>query len=293
MGEVTVGIAPDSWGVWFADDPRQTPWSRYLDEVASLGFTWTELGPYGYMPTDRAELERELETRRLRLAAGAVMFDLEDPDAAARVADEIEHVCALVKSLGGSYLLIIDDVYTNLFTGESRLPAALDPDGWSRLVDTTVALCETAERHGLRAAFHPHAQTHVEYEEQIERLLEDAPPLTLCLDVGHHAYCGGDPVSFLRRHADRVSYLHLKSVDKEFADRVQRDGIPFAEAVAQGVFVEPSRGVVDFSALRSAINDVGFDGYGIIEQDMYPTDFDRPLPIARRTQEYLSGLGLK
>jgi inosose dehydratase len=293
MGEVTVGIAPDSWGVWFADDPRQTPWSRYLDEVASLGFTWTELGPYGYMPTDRAELERELETRRLRLAAGAVMFDLEDPDAAARVADEIEHVCALVKSLGGSYLLIIDDVYTNLFTGESRLPAALDPDGWSRLVHTTVGLCETAERHGLRAAFHPHAQTHVEYEEQIERLLEDAPPLTLCLDVGHHAYCGGDPVSFLRRHADRVSYLHLKSVDKEFADRVQRDGIPFAEAVAQGVFVEPSRGVVDFSALRSAINDVGFDGYGIIEQDMYPTDFDRPLPIARRTQEYLSGLGLK
>ena len=74
---------------------------------------------------------------------------------------------------------------------------------------------------------------------------------------------------------------------------MQRDGIPFAEAVAQGVFVEPSRGVVDFSALRSAINDVGFDGYGIIEQDMYPTDFDRPLPIARRTQEYLSGLGLK
>lgn len=293
MGEVTVGIAPDSWGVWFADDPRQTPWSRYLDEVASLGFTWTELGPYGYMPTDRARLERELEARDLRLAAGAVMFDLEDPDASARTADEVEEVCALVKDLGGSYLLIIDDVYTNLFTGESRLPARLDPDAWARMVQTTVSLCETADEHGLRAAFHPHAQTHVEYEEQIERLLEDAPPLTLCLDLGHHAYCGGDPVAFLRRHADRVSYLHLKSVDREFADRVQREGIPFAEAVAQGVFVEPSEGVVDFQALRSAIEDVGYEGYAIIEQDMYPADFDRPLPIARRTQEYLSGLGLK
>jgi inosose dehydratase len=293
MGGVSVGIAPDSWGVWFADDPRQTPWSRYLDEVASLGFTWTELGPYGYMPTDRSQLERELESRHLRLAAGAVMFDLEDRGAAARIAEEVEQVCALVKALGGSYLLIIDDVYTNLFTGESRLPAELDPESWSRLVQTTVDLCETAERHSLRAAFHPHAQSHVEYEAQIERLLEDAPPLTLCLDLGHHAYCGGDPVAFLRRHADRVSYLHLKSVDKEFADRVQRDGIPFAEAVAQGVFVEPSEGVVDFQALRSAIDEVGYEGYAIIEQDMYPTDFDRPLPIARRTQEYLSGLGLK
>src|SRR5579884_2644938 len=179
MGEVTVGIAPDSWGVWFPDDPRQTPWSRYLDEVASLGFTWTELGPYGYMPTERAELERELDSRNLRLAAGAVMFDLEDRDASARAADEVERVCALVKALGGPHLLIIDDVYTNLFTGESRLPAELDPAGWSRLVQTTVGLCEPAERHGLRAAVHPHAQTHIEYEEQIERLLDDAPPVAL------------------------------------------------------------------------------------------------------------------
>lgn len=293
MGEVSVGIAPDSWGVWFAQDARQTPWTRYLDEVASLGFTWTELGPYGYMPKDAGDLERELESRRLRLAAGAVMFDLEDPEAAARIADEVEQVCALVKSLGGSYLLIIDDVYTDLFTGVSRLPAELDPPAWSELVQTTLRLCEAADRHGLRAAFHPHAQSHVEYEAQIERLLEDAPPLTLCLDLGHHAYCGGDPVAFLRRHADRVSYLHLKSVDEEFANRVRRDGIPFAEAVAKGVFVEPSEGVVDFRALRDAIDEVGYDGYAIIEQDMYPTEFDRPLPIARRTQEYLSGLGLR
>jgi inosose dehydratase len=89
-----------------------------------------------------------------------------------------------------------------------------------------------------------------------------------------------------------VSYLHLKSVDKEFADRVQREGIPFAEAVAQGVFVEPAKGVVDFRELLAAIDDVGYEGYAIIEQDMYPTDFGRPLPIAQRSQRYLSGLGL-
>ena len=58
------------------------------------------------------------------------------------------------------------------------------------------------------------------------------------------------------------------------------------------MFVEPSLGAVDFAALRDVIADSGYDGFAIVEQDMYPADFDRPLPIARRTYEYLSGLGL-
>jgi inosose dehydratase len=288
---MTIGIAPDSWGVWFADDPRQTPWTRYLDEVSEAGFRNTELGPYGYMPTELEQLRDELGSRQLSLLAGAVMFDLEDSEAAKRAADEAEAVCGLVSALGGSFLLIIDDVYTDLFTGEQRLPAELDDDAWQRLVSTVVSLCDQAERHGLRAAFHPHAQCHVEYESQIERLLADAPPVSLCLDVGHHAYCGGDPVAFVRRHPSEISYLHLKSVDGELSRTVRDTGIPFAQAVADGVFVEPSEGIVDFRALRDAIDEIGYEGFATIEQDMYPTDFDRPLPIALRTREYLSGIG--
>jgi inosose dehydratase len=291
MGTVTVGIAPDSWGVWFPDDPRQTPWERYLDEITELGFRHTELGPYGYLPTDRGRLEAELERRGLSLTAGAVMFDLEDPAAVQRTADEVEQVCATVSALGGQYLVIIDDVFTNQFTGEPRRPAELDDGEWAQLVATTVALCERAEHHGLRGAFHPHAQSHVEYESQIERLLADAPEVTLCLDVGHHAYCGGDPVAFMDRHAQRIPYLHLKSVDGQLAQRVREEGIPWAQAVADGVFVEPSEGVVDFQALREVVDRVGYDGVATIEQDMYPTEFDRPLPIARRSKAFLSSLG--
>src|ERR1700735_796024 len=86
--KVKLGVAPDSWGVWFADDPRQTPWTRYLDEAAQTGVAWTELGPYGYMPTDPDALARELSSRNLALAAGAVMFDLEDSDSWERVRQE-------------------------------------------------------------------------------------------------------------------------------------------------------------------------------------------------------------
>src|SRR5579871_3940373 len=250
-----IGSAPDSWGVWFPDDPRQPPWSQFLDEVAQAGYAWIELGPYGYLPTDRAELERELARRELRVAGTFVSFDLEDPGAFAANRDEIERTCRLLRELEAPHLVLIDGIYTDLHSG------ALLRD--------------------------------VELEAQVERLLEDVPELALCLDVGHFAYrAGGDPVAFFRRHAARVRHLHLKSVDGAIRDRVVRDGVPFCDAVRDGIFVEPSRGVVDFPALRDALLEVDYDGFAIAEQDMYPAPFDRPLPIARRTFEYFRALGL-
>src|SRR5437763_654175 len=60
MRQLRLGTCPDSWGVWFADDPLQTPWERFLDEVADVGYEWLELGPYGYLPTDPARLADEV-----------------------------------------------------------------------------------------------------------------------------------------------------------------------------------------------------------------------------------------
>jgi inosose dehydratase len=287
-----LGSAPDSWGVWFADDPRQMPWTRFLDEIAEAGYAWTELGPFGYLPTDPAVLERELAARGLGLAAVFVKFDLEDPDAWRPAAAELDELAPFIRSLGGEYLVIIDELYTEEASGAARFAPVLDDAAWSQLVDGTARVMEAAGRHGLRPVFHPHAQTHVEYEDQIERLLADVDGLELCLDVGHHAYCGGEPVRFFARHRDRIPYLHLKSVDRELQDRVAREGLSFAGAVAEGVFVEPSLGAVDFEALRDLIVETGYTGYAIVEQDMYPAEFDRPLPIAKRTHAYLSGLGL-
>jgi inosose dehydratase len=287
-----LGSAPDSWGVWFPADPRQTPWSRFLDEIAEAGYHWTELGPFGYLPTDPDVLARELSARGLGLAGGFVKFDLEDDEAWRRAEPELEELGPFLRRLGGEYLVILDELYTDEATGADRVPPTLDDASWRRLCETMRRVMEASERHGLRPVFHPHAQSHVEYEDQIERLLDDVDGLQLCFDVGHHAYCGGDPVRFYERHADRIPYLHLKSVDAELRERVARDGLSFTAAVAEGVFVEPSLGSVDFERLRDLMAAAGYDGYAIVEQDMYPAEFDRPLPIARRTHAYLTGLGL-
>ncbi|MCX6044549.1 MAG: 2-keto-myo-inositol dehydratase, partial [Chloroflexi bacterium] len=77
--DIKVGSAPDSWGVWFPNDAKQTPWSRFLDEIAEAGYEWTELGPYGYLPTDLATLRAELAKRHLKVAATFAMGNLEEP----------------------------------------------------------------------------------------------------------------------------------------------------------------------------------------------------------------------
>jgi len=290
---VTLGSAPDSWGIWFADDPRQTPAHRFLDEVAAAGYRWIELGPYGYLPTDPVELRRELERRELGVSGTFVMFPLEDGARWQAMREEVERTCQLITLLGGRYLILIDDVYTDLFTGASLAPDDLDDPAWAQLVATTNEIGEAAAKHGLQVVFHPHAETHVEYEEQIERFLADTDAqIGLCLDVGHHAYRGGDPIAFIRAHHGRIPYLHLKSVDREVQARVEAEGIPFAKAVAIDMFVEPSAGAVDFAALKGVLDETGYDGFGIVEQDMYPAPFDKPFPIAKRTHEYLRQIGL-
>lgn len=293
---LTIGSAPDSWGVWFPDDPRQTPWPRFLNEIALAGYTWTELGPYGYLPTDLATLQGELARRGLGVSGSFVMGDLAAPDTSWPLLERQLHGWGpLLRDLGAGFLVLIDDSYTDLFTGALRAPPQLDAAGFQRLVDTTSRIAEIARRaYGLSLVFHPHAQTHVEHEAQIEALLAATEPelVGLCLDTGHHAYCGGDPVAFLGRHHARIPYLHLKSVDRDLRERVAAEGIPFAEAVAMGVFVEPAQGMVDFLALRDLLVRLDHRGFAIVEQDMFPAPPDTPLPIARRTRAYLREIGL-
>ena len=292
---IKVGTGPDSWGVWFANSPKQIPWCRFLDEVVEAGYKWIELGPYGYLPTDLPTLRGELERRDLRVSGTFALANLEEPSAWPEVEKQVLGGGALVAALGGEYLLLIDELHTDWFTGERLAPARLDAAAWQRLIDTTHKVADIVRKQfGLRLAFHSSPDTHVAYEDQIEALLEQTDPehVSLGLDIGHFTYRGIDPVSFIRRHHKRIPYLHLKSVDLSVQKRVEAEDIPFAKAVQMGIFCEPSKGNVDYLALRDVLHEVDFSGYAIVEQDMYPAAFDKPLPIAKRTRAYLREIGI-
>jgi inosose dehydratase len=292
---IKMGSAPDSWGVWFPSDPKQMPWQRFLDEIALVGYEWIELGPYGYMPPHLPTLKAELEKRRLRVSGTFAMAHLEEPSAWPELERQVQGAGELLAGLGAPFLVLIDDTYSDQFTGRPTKPSRLDASSWRRLIDTTHRVADVAaEQFGLQVVFHPHAETHVEYEDQIERFLEQTDPgrISLCLDTGHHAYRGGDPIAFFRKHQDRIRYLHLKSVDADVQRRVESERIPIVTAVGMDIFCEPSRGVIDFRALRDALREVDYDGFAIVEQDMYPAPFDKPLPIAQRTRAYLREIGI-
>jgi len=293
---IEIGIGPDSWGVWAPDSPNQIPWQRCLDETAEAGYKWTELGPFGYFPTDPAVLRRELYSRGLKLSAATVMQGhLDSVSDWPRVEEQLNDAGGLGAAMGARHLVLIDDTYMGLDTGETTTAAEIDDDGWKRLVDSTHRVADIArERFGLPIAYHPHVETHVQYEAEIEAFLEATDPdrVSLVLDTGHHAYAGGEPVSFMAKNHRRVSYLHVKSVDEELRARVKAEGLPMMKATAMGIFVEPPAGVVDFEAFSKVLGEVGYDGLITVEQDMFEPPLDVPLPIAKRTRDYLRRIGL-
>ena len=292
--KIDIGSAPDSWGVWFGSDPKQTPWPRFLDEVAEAGYEWIELGPVGYLPTDPKQLMPELDRRGLKVTAAFSMMPLEDESIRPALKQELLTAGELLQTLGARHYVLIDDTYTDVFTGALKHPRDLDDDAWKRLIETAHQAAEVVRQFNLTLVYHPHADTHVESEPQIERFLADTDPnaVSLCLDTGHHAYRLGDPVAFMRRHADRIRYLHLKNIDPVKREQVERDRIPFGQAVAEEMFCEPAHGAVDFAAFRDVLSEVDYNGVAIVEQDMYPAPFDKPLPIAKRTRQYLRSIGM-
>ncbi len=291
---IRIGTAPVSWGVWFPSDPNQPHWHLFLDQAAEAGYEWIELGPAGYMPANPETVKAELSAHGLRACGQVVMRHLEDVSLWPQIEQEARTVCEALASMNARFLILIDDAYTDLNTGEVKIDPELDDAAWHRLVETLVKVASLArDEFGLTMVFHPHADTHVQTEEQIERLLDETDPVdvALCLDTGHHAYCGGDVLDFYERHSDRIGYLHLKNVDAEIRESVARESTPFAKAVGRGVFVEPDRGWVDFDGLIAKLREKDFDGWAVVEQDIYPAPFDKPLPIARRTRAYLREAG--
>ncbi|MFJ7164703.1 sugar phosphate isomerase/epimerase family protein [Streptomyces globosus] len=297
LTRIRVGSAPDSWGVWFPDDPLQTPWDRFLDEVAECGYEWIELGPYGYLPTDPGRLAEETAKRGLRVSAGTVFTGLHHgPAVWADTWEHVSRVAALTRDMGADHLVVIPAFWRDDKTGAVLEDRELTAEGWRELAGQTERLGrEVRDRFGLRIVVHPHADTHIDTPANVARFLDATDPelVSLCLDTGHYVYCGGDSVAAIEEFGERIGYLHLKQVDPRVLAEVVAEQVPFGPAVARGVMCEPPSGVPALEPVLAAAQRLGVDLFAIVEQDMYPCPPDRPLPIARRTRAYLRSCGTR
>jgi inosose dehydratase len=285
-----IGTAPDSWGVWFPDHPRQVPWQRFLDEVQAAGYHWIELGPYGYLPTDPDQLRDELAKRDLELSAGTVFTGFHQGSGQwQRAWDQAVKVAGLAAELGARHIVVIPDLWRSDSTGETLEARTLTTEQWQGLAAGHDRLGQALlEQYGVHQQFHSHADSHVGTTREVERLLELTDPsyTNLCLDTGHFAYYGGDNLRLIDKHPDRIGYLHLKQIDPELIWEVLKNDAAFADAAAD-IMVEPPRGIPELAPIIEAVASIDPDIFAIVEQDMPGCELDRPFPVARRTREHI------
>jgi inosose dehydratase len=295
--QLSIGNAPCSWGVEFADDPRNPAWTRVLDEAKAAGYTGIELGPLGFMPEDPAILGPALAERGLTLIGGVLFRPFHDPAQWDKVWDAAMRTCRALSAHKAKRMVLIDSIAPQRAVTAGRSAEAQRLRGAERkgLLDRIGATAKLgAEEYGLDVTMHAHAAGFVEFEDEIEDVLDaiDSKLLGVCLDTGHCEFAGIDPVGFFRTHSGRVSYLHFKDIDPAIRRRTIDERIGFYDACAAGLFCNLGDGIVDFLAFKEALSSAGFSGWGTVEQDCDPAGSRSPLEDARANLSYLKNIGL-
>lgn len=296
LSRLTLGNAPDSWGVWFPRDDHQVSWTQYLDDVANAGYLWTELGPQGFLSQDPAQLRDELAQRGLKVSGGTVFTGLhKGKEALDKAITDFSREAKLLTEVGAKYLVHLPEQYTDMHTGVATQSGDIDPEQWSNLISGTNALGKIIfEEFGVELVFHPHADTHVDTQDRIEKFLQETDPtfVNLCLDTGHVAYCDGNNLELIERFGERMTYVHIKLVDPVVRERVRAEKLSLAQAVPLGIMVEPPYGEPDVPSLLEALAGLDRDIFAVIEQDLYPVAPHIPLAIQARTAGYFTALGM-
>jgi inosose dehydratase len=298
---IRVANAPCSWGVLeFARNAVTAPYTAVLDEIAATGYSGTELGDWGFMPTEPARLRDAIAARRLQLIGAFVPIALARAEAHAGGLQVALRTARLMREAGAEdALIVLSDDNAAVPAREQRAgritPAqALDERGWSMFAAGAERVARAVrDETGLRTVFHPHCGGYVETPAEIDQLLARTPAsfLGLVLDTGHVLYGGGDPLDVLERHVSRVWHVHFKDCDPEVAARARATGLGYLAAVREQLFCELGAGAVDFAAIVKALQRHGYDGWIVVEQDVFP-GCGTPAESAKRSREFLRRLGL-
>lgn len=299
--ELGVASAPVSWGIMESVAfPKEYPFPRVLDEIAQAGYTGTELGPYGFLPTDPTSLRKQLEQRKLALCSAFVEVRLADKEALEVGLQQMERTAKLLRD-AGCHLLILSDEKTKercALAGRcfGTQQYSYSQQQWRVVKETVCRVLERCAKLGMRVAFHHHVGTHVETPEEIDTLfsLFSTEELGLCLDTGHCVYGGGDPQAVLERHIGRLLCLHFKDVDGTRLQEVRRKQLDFHSAVRQRVFAPLGQGVVDFSRLLDLVRKHNFEGWIVVEQDVLEGGSNGAPPLANAldARRFLQGMGV-
>ena len=295
-----IANAPCSWGVIEGIEGDRSGYVRVIDEMQTTGYSGTELGDWGFMPTDPAALAQELDSRNLSLLASWVSVFLHDEDRHKESADDAVRTAKLLAKVGGkdNKIVLGNDPYgvpvRTKYAGRITPDLGMSAEQWHTFArGANYVARRVMDEAGLRTVFHHHVGTWVETPDETRRLLEMTDPsiLGLCFDTGHWSFAGGLPVDGIHEFADRIWHVHFKDHEPNVARQSREQGWDGPTSVGHGVFCELGKGDVDFSGVVKALDEIGYSGWIVVEQDVLP-GMGTPKESAQRNREYLRSIGL-
>jgi len=303
MATFRIGNAPCSWGTLEFDQTRgeQVRFGQMLDELAETGYTGTELGDWGYMPTDPARLRAELAKRNLVMLGAFVQAPLKHRRAHDQGVSDAVRTARLLAEVATDpkpFLVFADENGTvaerTRNAGRITPDLGLSAEEWKDFAAGATKVARAVQdQTGLRTVFHHHSAGYVETPEEIARFLELTDPklVGLVFDTGHYAFGAGDgdTVKGLERFKERVWYVHLKDCHPEVARRARTEQWDYFEALRNGIFCELGQGCVDFPGVLQWLHANGYSGYLLVEQDVLP-GMGAPKESARRNRNYLRSI---
>ena len=306
--EIRICGAPCCWGVDDPKNPYLPPWQRVLSEAAQAGYSAIELGPYGYLPIDVEAVSAELNKNGLAIVAGTIFHDLLDPANQESVLNAVDDICKLItdpklpklpmyegQKFPTPYMTVMDWGHDerDYAAGHSDRSPRLNDEEWAAFMSNVRAVCERANKWGVRPVIHPHAGGYIEFSDEIEKVVRDIPyeVAGLCLDTGHLYYSDMDPVEYLTKYADRLDYVHFKDVDEKVYREVLGEHIRFFEGCGKGSMCPIGTGSLDYPAIRKCLKDIGYSGYITIEQERDPRNSDTSLRDVKASVDYLKSVG--
>ena len=262
-----IASAPISWGIcevpgWGA----MLPTPRVLAEMSALGMPVTELGAPGFLPDDAEGVQAQLAEFGMGLVGGFTPLVMHDRSQEGATIAEARRVAELFQRAGATKF--ISAIVTDWDWAE---PHSATPEEVANMARMFGIVDEICEEHGLEQVVHSHVRTMIEKDEDVQKVL-DSCDVHFCLDTGHLAIGGTDPVEFAKKAFDRVGHVHLKDVDLSKVDPLMSREQSIMEAVQGGLFTPLGQGDVDIAGVVQALESRGYQGWYIIEQDTALTD---------------------
>lgn len=298
---IQIANAPCSWGALeFELEGKSLGYEQVLSEMVETGYVGTELGDWGFMPTNPNDLKDKLKEKNLQLLGAFVPVAMSKKEAHKTGVETALKTAGLMYEAGykDAFIVLADENGTVKErvenAGRITPEMGLTDDQWKIFAEGAEKVATAVkEKYGMRTVFHHHCAGYVETPQELDKLMELTNPnlLGLCLDMGHYAYGGGDPVAALKKYYDRIWHVHFKDYDPVVGEAARKNNYDYFKAVEEGVFCELGKGNVDFQSIVNILNEKGYDGWIVVEQDVLP-GMGAPKKCAAWNRQFIKSLGL-